>query len=318
VRAAVSGHVNMLISVPPCVSCLGVIRQVQLLFSCIELRISGGRCIALPAIPLPPQTMVALKDTNPTNVQFSHQGENPVCRWRAQGHAHGHAHGCWDRSSLHQQTECSGSGSPIPAACSLDSHFACVNSTADAGLAGSARQEPNLLSSFVEKSCGADFSPRGRHRCPQFSSESGSFLMELECPSSGLVRDAHLPLRKLSLDRRSIGVSYMGIFHDLLPALGCLSMRIVVPSKNEEASPLQLSNSSRPSSLSSLSARVLSHLVRRKASGRFRCGLDGSSFTLCTLSSSPGTQVLLGAAQVLMVQGATLGVRMQQLDAHGL
>lgn len=42
-RAAVRGGVSMLISAPPCVSCVGVIRQFQLLFPNVGLRIAGGR-----------------------------------------------------------------------------------------------------------------------------------------------------------------------------------------------------------------------------------------------------------------------------------
>eukprot|EP00747_Dinoflagellata_sp_TGD_P124762 gnl/TRDRNA2_/TRDRNA2_174050_c3_seq1.p1 gnl/TRDRNA2_/TRDRNA2_174050_c3~~gnl/TRDRNA2_/TRDRNA2_174050_c3_seq1.p1 ORF type:complete len:437 (+),score=64.00 gnl/TRDRNA2_/TRDRNA2_174050_c3_seq1:500-1810(+) len=43
VRSCVYGHISLLINAPPCVSCIGVVRQFQLLFPNVQLRMSGGR-----------------------------------------------------------------------------------------------------------------------------------------------------------------------------------------------------------------------------------------------------------------------------------
>lgn len=42
-RAQVTGYVTMHINAPPCVSCIGVVRQVQLLFPNIQIQLCGGR-----------------------------------------------------------------------------------------------------------------------------------------------------------------------------------------------------------------------------------------------------------------------------------
>lgn len=46
-RTRVFGHVQMLISASPCVSCIGVVRQFRLLYPKVEVRVSGGR----PLVP---------------------------------------------------------------------------------------------------------------------------------------------------------------------------------------------------------------------------------------------------------------------------
>lgn len=42
VRAQVRGELRLVVSAPPCVSCLGVIRQFQLLFPAVSLEVAGG------------------------------------------------------------------------------------------------------------------------------------------------------------------------------------------------------------------------------------------------------------------------------------
>lgn len=55
VRARVRGHVSMLINAPPCVSCIGVIRQFRLLFGEVEVAVSGGRHVPVSVYPAPPR-----------------------------------------------------------------------------------------------------------------------------------------------------------------------------------------------------------------------------------------------------------------------
>lgn len=53
VRSTVCGHIAMLINAPPCVSCIGVMRQFQLLFPRVAMQISGGRSVPIN-VPLMP------------------------------------------------------------------------------------------------------------------------------------------------------------------------------------------------------------------------------------------------------------------------
>lgn len=48
-RLQVHGFVNILVSAPPCVSCLGLVRQFQLMFPAVTLQVAGGQ---LPSIEI--------------------------------------------------------------------------------------------------------------------------------------------------------------------------------------------------------------------------------------------------------------------------
>lgn len=51
VRAQVEGFITIYINCPPCVSCIGVVRQFQMLFKGVTLRMSGGRGVPLQVWP---------------------------------------------------------------------------------------------------------------------------------------------------------------------------------------------------------------------------------------------------------------------------
>mmetsp|Transcript_79125 Transcript_79125/g.140048 ORF Transcript_79125/g.140048 Transcript_79125/m.140048 type:complete len:281 (+) Transcript_79125:295-1137(+) len=52
-RAQVRGHITIQINAPPCVSCIGVIRQFQMLFPGVMMRISGGQPVHVRSDPDP-------------------------------------------------------------------------------------------------------------------------------------------------------------------------------------------------------------------------------------------------------------------------
>jgi len=54
VRAGVEGYITIHINCPPCVSCIGVVRQFQLLFKGVTLCLSGGRSVPVQLWPGPP------------------------------------------------------------------------------------------------------------------------------------------------------------------------------------------------------------------------------------------------------------------------
>ncbi|CAE8601378.1 unnamed protein product, partial [Polarella glacialis] len=58
IRSAVAGHVEMLINAAPCVSCIGVMRQFQLLYPLVQLSISGGRQLPVELLPAPPGALL--------------------------------------------------------------------------------------------------------------------------------------------------------------------------------------------------------------------------------------------------------------------
>lgn len=73
VRAQVEGYITIHINFPPCVSCIGVVRQFQLLFKGVTLRMSGGRSVPVQVWPGPVEAEEELP-----NQQFinSSNGEN--------------------------------------------------------------------------------------------------------------------------------------------------------------------------------------------------------------------------------------------------
>lgn len=104
VRAKVEGHITIRINAPPCVSCIGVVRQFQLLFPGVALRISGGRGVPVQVWPRP-AAAEEIVEVDASNLHTQNTAESSTTDghgWQWRREISWNSHDWWWQSSWDQ------------------------------------------------------------------------------------------------------------------------------------------------------------------------------------------------------------------------